>query len=833
MTTPRTRLAGALVAAVLALAGGGTLKVPAAAAAPAGASSAADASYTVTVGAKGSWTHPDDTPAGAYIDKDGTFYFQQAHALYGANDPRKWSFFTGTDFDTATRSSALSDAADPANPDDRNNDTTWRCNNSPTGVKSTRAPSTGSYAHRNYCDLAGVWVDPDTGDWYGLVHNEFTPQPFGDGVHYDGIDYAVSKDQGRTWTIKDHVITSPYSTERGDTAAFPQQTYHYGTGDPRLFVDTGSGYFYVFYGSRIVNKGGGWAAFHGHVARAPISGKMAPSSWRKWYGGAWSQPGTGGRESTMVPVSSGSTTGYVPPSKEYDPANSGSVSQQVAAGLTPPTSPLFVMDITYNAHLGLYIGQPQAVDQSGGASQEIYATADLTTQKWFRLGDTGAYKNASWYRWFLDGGNRTGSGIVGRNFRSYCSFGCSGGSSGEYVNLTINTTGPAAPVDTSKAYRISGGGGRVLAQVSGGSATTSLAAATGSGLDAWTFASNGDGSYRIANSATGGLLGVSSASTAARAWGTRPTVTAAGSGGPTVGQQWFVVRGTSPADGAATGTYKLVNRYSGLVIGLSADSGRLAETTPARSWTNTTGNPVGGTRTAAEQTLTLTPTAQAPETVTVGSPGNRSTVLNEAVSLQLEAVDSLGKPLTFGATGLPAGLGISAAGLITGTPTTAGTSTVTVTASSGTASGSTTFTWAVTASFDGVHTLTAAGKALDNPDHGTTAGTRLITWTPTGGANQRWTFTRRSDGTYELKNAESGLCADVEGGSTSAGARIIQWTCTGGANQRWSLTRRADGTHTVASAASGLVLTTASSADGAAVTQQADTGGTLQRWTVG
>ncbi|MET9933941.1 MULTISPECIES: RICIN domain-containing protein [unclassified Streptomyces] len=831
MATPRSRLAGALIAAVLALAGGGTLKAPAAAAAPAGAS--ASASYTVTVGAKGSWTHPDDTPAGAYIDKDGTFYFQQAHALYGANDPRKWSFFTGTDFDTATRSSALSDAVDPANPDDRNNDTTWRCDNSPTGVKSTRAPSTGSYAHRNYCDLAGVWVDPDTGDWYGLVHNEFTPQPFGDGVHYDGIDYAVSKDQGRTWTVKDHVITSPYSTERGDTAAFPQQTYHYGTGDPRLFVDTGSGYFYVFYGSRIVNKGGGWAAFHGHVARAPISGKMAPSSWRKWYGGAWSQPGTGGRESTMVPVGSGSTTGYVPPSKEYDPANSGSVSQQVAAGLMPPTSPLFVMDITYNAHLGLYIGQPQAVDQSGGASQEIYATGDLTTQKWFRLGDTGAYKNASWYRWFLDGGNRTGSGIVGRNFRSYCSFGCSGGSSGEYVNLTIDTTGPAAPVDTSKAHRISGAGGRVLAQVSGGSATTSLAAATGSGLDVWTFASNGDGSYRIANSATGGLLGVSSASTAARAWGTRPTVTAAGSGGPAVGQQWFVVRGTSPADGAATGTYKLVNRYSGLVIGLSADSGRLAETTPARSWTNTTGNPVGGTRTAAEQTLTLTPTARAPETVTVGSPGNRSTVLNEAVSLQLEAVDSLGKPLTFGATGLPAGLGINAAGLITGTPTTAGTSTVTVTASSGTASGSTTFTWAVTASFDGVHTLTAAGKALDNPDHGTTAGTRLVTWTPTGGANQRWTFTRRSDGTYELKNAESGLCADVEGGSTSAGARIIQWTCTGGANQRWSLTRRADGTHTVASAASGLVLTTASSTDGATVTQQTDTGGTLQRWTVG
>ncbi|MER6098865.1 RICIN domain-containing protein [Streptomyces sp. NPDC001728] len=836
MTTPRSRLAGALAAAALVLTGGGALTAPTAAAAPTAptaptASSAA--AYTVAVGAKGSWTHPDDTPAGPYIDKDGTFYFQQAHALYGANDPRKWTFFTGTNLDTATRSAALSDAVNPANSNDRNDDTTWRCDNSPTGVESTAAPAGSGYAHRNYCDLAGVWVDPDTGDWYGLVHNEFTPQPFGDGVHYDGIDYAVSKDQGRTWSIKDHVITSRYGTKRGDTAAFPQQTYHYGTGDQRLFVDTASGYFYAFYGSRIVNKGGGWAAFYGHVARAPIASKMAPGSWQKWYGGAWSEPGVGGRESTMVPVGSGSTTGYTPTAKEYDPANSGSVGQQVAAGLMPPTSPLFVMDITYNAHLGLYIGQPQAVDQSGNASQEIYATADLTTQKWFRLGDTGGYRNASWYRWFLDSGNRTSSTIVGKDFRSYCSFGCSGGASSEYVNLTIDTTGPAAPVDTSKAYRIANSGGRVLTQVADTTATTSLAAATGSGAESWTFASNGDGSYRIANSATGGLLGVGTTSTSTRAWGTRPTVTPAGTGGPTVGQQWFVLRATSPADGSATGAYKIVNRYSGLVIGLSADSDRPAETTPTRSWTNTTGNAVGGTRTAGEQTLTLTPTAQAPETVTVLGPGPQSTAPNKPVSLRIDATDSLGKALTFTASGLPAGLTISSAGLITGTPTTAGTSTVTVTATSGTATGTATFTWAVTASLDGLHTLTTGGRALDNPNHSTTPGTQLITWTANGGANQKWQFTQQSDGGYVLRNSESGLCADVDGGSATAGAKIIQWTCTNGVNQRWTITRQANGTHTVTSAASGLLLTAASATNGALVTQQPNTGGALQQWTIG
>ncbi|CAM5639834.1 hypothetical protein GCM10010220_66590 [Streptomyces parvulus] len=605
LTAPRSRLALAAVATALALAGGASLGAPPAAASDPGTT------YTVTVGGKGSWTRPDDTPAAPYIDKDGTFYYQQAHALYGADDDRAWTFYTGTDFDSAERSDAISDAADPDEPRDRNDDTTWRCNNSPTGKESTFPPAGSHYAQKNYCDLAGVWVDPDTGDWYGLVHNEFTPQPFADGLHYDGIDYAVSRDQGRTWTVEDHVITSPYSTERGDTDAFPQQTYHYGDGDPRLFADTASGYFYVFYGSRIVDKGGSWKAFHAHVARAPMSAKMAPGSWQKWYDGAWSEPGVGGRESNMVPVGDQDDTGYTPVADEYDPATPGKTDEQVAAGEMPPTSPLFVMDITYNAHLGLYVGEPQAVDQSGDAPQQFYATDDLATQKWFPLGDTGDHTNASWYRWFLDGVNRTGSGIVGRSFRSYCSFGCSDGKSGEYVNLTLDTSDPAAPVDEHKAYRITGADGRALAQASAhGSATTSVRGGKPSGLAEWVFTAGGDGSYRIANAATGRLLGVDSTTTAGRAWGTKPTVARPGSGGPSVGRQWFVVPGTS-ADGSANGTYRLVNRYSGLVIGLSGDPARRAETTPVRSWTDRTGDRVGDRRSPGEQTLTLTPTGRA------------------------------------------------------------------------------------------------------------------------------------------------------------------------------------------------------------------------------
>ncbi|CAL2074257.1 Ricin B-type lectin domain-containing protein [Streptomyces murinus] len=586
-----SRAGGAMAATV-------ALVLGAATASPASAAPA----YTVTVGSPVPFPYPTDTPASPFLDRDGTFHYQQSAALYGTNDPRSWDFYTGTDFDTAAFDSSLSTAVNPADPADRNDDTTSRCDNSPTGREASSPPAGSGYSQKNYCDLSGVWVDPDTGDWYGLVHNEFTPQPFGDGLHFDAIDYAVSTDRGRTWTIEDHVITSPFSTVRGDTAAFPNQTYDYGDGDQRLFVDTASGYFYVYYGSRIVDKKGGWKAFYEHVARAPIADKMAPGSWRKWYDGAWSQPGTGGKESNIVPVDADHPTGHTPAAAEYDPANTGTTAEQIAAGKTPPTSPLFVMNIAYDAYLGLYIGEPQAVDQSGNAPQYLYATDDLATQKWHLIGDTGGYTNASWYRWFLDGANRTSSSIVGRTFRSYCSFGCAHGADGEYVDLTLDATAPAAPpVAAGHRYRIAAGTGRVLAQ-NPGAATTTAARPTPTARATWTFRPTGDGAYTVTNTATGALLGVDSTRTRDRAWGTVPTVTPRRGKSPAVGQQWFLIPGASPA-----GAFHLVNRYSGLVLGLSADPGRGAETVPVRTWTDTTRSAVGRGRSAAEQTLTLTP----------------------------------------------------------------------------------------------------------------------------------------------------------------------------------------------------------------------------------
>jgi hypothetical protein len=322
-----------------------------------------------------------------------------------------------------------------------------------------------------------------------------------------------------------------------------------------------------------------------------MADKMRAGTWNKWFDRKWEEKGLGGFESSLVPTS-WYPEGHVPANKEYQPSTPGKALEQVAAGKAPNTTPMFWMDVSYNAYLGLYIGQPNNVNRTGKVPQEFYATDDLTTQKWTLIGDTGdAYHSASNYRWLIDSGSRTSQSILGKDFRSYCSFGCSKGDS-EYVNLAIESTTPASVVDTTKSYKIESLAHRFLTTKDG-------AATSDDSGSVWNLKATGDGAYTIADE-NGQFLGVEE-TPENRAWGTVPTV-AADAG---VAQQWWVIPGRSPTTNRATGAVRIINRYSGLPLALSDVEGRLAETTPGRFWNAAPGGLAAG-RKRAEQTLVLT-----------------------------------------------------------------------------------------------------------------------------------------------------------------------------------------------------------------------------------
>ncbi|MFF7333815.1 M4 family metallopeptidase [Streptomyces sp. NPDC008150] len=130
--------------------------------------------------------------------------------------------------------------------------------------------------------------------------------------------------------------------------------------------------------------------------------------------------------------------------------------------------------------------------------------------------------------------------------------------------------------------------------------------------------------------------------------------------------------------------------------------------------------------------------------VTVTNPGSQSSVVGTAVSLQLSGSSTNGGSLTYSATGLPAGLSISSSGAITGTPTTAGTSSVTVTATDSTgAKGTAAFTWTVSSSGGGG--TCSAAQLLGNA--GFESGN--TTWTASSGVITTDTGEAAHGGSYK------------------------------------------------------------------------------------
>jgi len=257
------------------------------------------------------------------------------------------------------------------------------------------------------------------------------------------------------------------------------------------------------------------------------------------------------------------------------------------------------------------------------------------------------------------------------------------------------------------------------------------------------------------------------------------------------------------------------------------------------SWTTQTGTYgifVGDTSAAPQLSGSLAVNStNAGNTVTLTNPQGMSSPVGTAASLPLSATDSAsGQTLTWSASGLPAGLSINTStGVISGTATTGGTSTVTVTAADGTgATGSTTFVWTASTggmvppsgntgpvlagvganlcldvraanSADGTpvqiftcngtnaqqwtvasgNTLQALGKCLDVSGAGTTNGTKVQLFTCNATVAQVWV--PQSNGS--LLNPNSGRCLDDPGATTTSGTQLQIWDCNGTNAQVWTL----------------------------------------------
>jgi phosphatidylinositol-3-phosphatase len=183
---------------------------------------------------------------------------------------------------------------------------------------------------------------------------------------------------------------------------------------------------------------------------------------------------------------------------------------------------------------------------------------------------------------------------------------------------------------------------------------------------------------------------------------------------------------------------------------------------------------LGQAASAATMTSAFNLAPTSGNTVTVTNPGSQTATVGTAASLQITASDSAsGQTLTYSATGLPAGLSInSSTGLISGTPTTAGTSSVTVTATDTTgASGSASFTWTVNPVAGNTVTVTNPGAQSTKVN---TAASLQITATDSA-SGQTLTYSATGLPAGLSINSSTGL---ISGTPTTTGSFNVTVTAT-------------------------------------------------------
>ena len=234
------------------------------------------------------------------------------------------------------------------------------------------------YAGDLGCWFAGLWIDPATGDFYSPVHHEFNKLKTPGFAESRRLGIAKSTDQGRHWTYLGDCLSSPNDDLKGPEY-WKGDVLDAGCGDPHLFVDTKSGYFYLYYVNKYFLKSRSSNEHKMKVARCKISDRMAPGKWFKFYNGAWTEPGMGGKGTWLDKLHA-------------------------------------FPDVKYSTYLGKYIAIGQATETKFG----IQTCTSMETQDWTNVENLGAFSPMTWgYPLLTDDANQADNGQVDQTMRIY------------------------------------------------------------------------------------------------------------------------------------------------------------------------------------------------------------------------------------------------------------------------------------------------------------------------------------------------------------------------------------------------------------------------------
>jgi endoglucanase len=125
-----------------------------------------------------------------------------------------------------------------------------------------------------------------------------------------------------------------------------------------------------------------------------------------------------------------------------------------------------------------------------------------------------------------------------------------------------------------------------------------------------------------------------------------------------------------------------------------------------------------------------------------------------------------------------------------------------------------------------------SGDVIDIPAFNSAQGTVLDQWPQNNGVNQKWVVTRLTCDLYSVKSAMDGESLDILGQSASSGAGVDEYDYWGGGNQQFLIVRNSAGYYTISSINSldPVEVPGSSKTAGTHLDQATSNGGANQQW---